>query len=194
MVAPSKLNFKIYQGSTFSEILRWESSTKIYKPIAGIIKAAPMVVQSVSHGIPAGWRVKITNVVGMTEVNSSDYKTATEVTTDSVIFNDINSLGYKEYTSGGVLEYNEPNSLAGYTARMHIREKVTSTTTLDELTTENGGITIDDSGKTITLSITATDTAAYTFKTAVYSIELISGATVIPFVYGNLTLETEITR
>ena len=29
MTSPVKLNFKVYQGSTFKEVLRWESSTKV---------------------------------------------------------------------------------------------------------------------------------------------------------------------
>ena len=62
MSAPVKLNFKIYQGSTFKEVLRWETSTKVYKPISSITKAAPMVISSTAHGIPVGWRTKVTNV------------------------------------------------------------------------------------------------------------------------------------
>ena len=36
--------------------------------------------------------------------------------------------------------------------------------------------------------------AAFTFKTAVYSLELVRGSVVTPFIYGNLTLEAEVTR
>ncbi|HEY9702826.1 MAG TPA: hypothetical protein V6C58_10285 [Allocoleopsis sp.] len=194
MASPSKINFKVYQGSTFNEVLRWESSTKVYKAISGISQSAPVVIQVPGHGIPVGWRAKVTNVSGMKEINMSDYEVVSAVTNDSITFNNINALGYTAYTSGGVVEYNQPNSLAGMTARMQIREKQSSTSVIKELTTENGGISINDTNKTITILISATDTAAFTFKTAVYSMELINGATVTPFIFGDLTLVTEITR
>ena len=43
MATPTKVNFKIYQGGTFNEVLRWESATKGYAPITNIINAAPKV-------------------------------------------------------------------------------------------------------------------------------------------------------
>lgn len=194
MTAPVKKNFKIYQGSTFNEILRWESSTKVYKPITAITKAAPMVVTAVGHGLVAGWRAKISNVVGMKEVNSEEYLVATEITNDTATFNNVNAAGYTAYVSGGILEYNMPVPLNGYTGRMQIRASVNSSTIILELTTENSLLVIDDATKTITINIPASTTQTFTFKSAVYSLELVSGATVIPFIYGNLTLDTEVTR
>ena len=195
MSAPVKLNFKIYQGSTFKEVLRWETSTKVYKPISSITKAAPMVISSTAHGIPVGWRTKVTNVSGMKEINSSDvYHTVTEATSDSITLNAVNSLGYTDYVSGGVLEYNEPPDLSTTTGRMQLRAKVDSVDTLLELTTENGGITIDNTLKTISITITATASAAFTFSQAVYSLELIKGPEVTPFIYGSVSVEKEITR
>lgn len=195
MAAPVKLNFKIYQGSTFKEVLRWETSTKVYKLITGITKAAPIVITSTAHGIPVGWRAKVTNVVGMKEINSNDvYHTITDVTTNNVTINAVNSLGYTDYISGGVLEYNQPRSLAGVTGRMQLRAKAESADTLLELTTANGGVVIDDITKTITLNISAIATAALTFTSAVYSLELVEGTEVTPFIYGAITVEKEITR
>lgn len=195
MTAPVKLNFKVYQGSTFEEVLRWESGTKVYKGITSITKAAPVVITAAAHGCPVGWRVKVTNAGGMKEINSTDtYLTVTAADTNTLTINSLNTLGYTDYTSGGVVEYNMPVSLSGVTARMQIREKATSTTTLDELTTENGKIIINDSLKTITILVSAAATAAYTFTNAVYSMELINGTTVTPFIYGTISLEKEITR
>lgn len=193
-MVPQKVNFKIYQGSTFNEVLRYESATKKYVNITGATKAAPLVVTAVAHGMPAGWRAIISSVLGMVELNSLGYIVGTSITTDSVTFNDVNASGFKSYTSSGVLEYNEPVDLTGYTARMQIRAKLGSTDFLEELTTENGKIVIDNITKTITLTLSATSTAAYTFKTGVYSLELIKGTVVTPFIYGNVTVESEVTR
>ena len=196
MTAPVKLNFKVYQGSTFSEVLRWESSTKVYKTITGITKAAPTVITAVAHGLPVGWRTKVTNVLGMTAINSNDnYNTVSEATADTITLNDINSLGYIGTASGGVLEYNLPIDTASFSARMQIRPSLTSTTLIKELTTANDGILIDNGLKTITIFMSATDTAAFTFSTAVYSLELISSSGIVTqLVTGNMSLVQEVTR
>jgi hypothetical protein len=194
MVAPIKLNIKVYQGSTFSKVLRWESNTKKYMPITAISKAAPMVVTAPSHGVPVGWRTKLTNIVGMKEVANLDYINNTATTLDTLTFNNINSLNFGAYTSGGILEYNQPIDLVGITARMQIREKITSATVLLDLTTENGLIQIDNTLKTIVFSIPAQTTQTLTFKQAVYSLELVKGTTVVPFANGTVSLVPEVTR
>lgn len=196
MTAPAKLNFKLYQGSTFGEVLRWESSTKVYEPIISITKSAPLVVSVNAVYIPVGWRVKFTNISGMTDLNSSDtYHIVTDKTIDSITINAVNSLGFKEYTSGGIVEYNQPVELTGSTARMQLRAKLDDTAVIQELTTENGLIVLDNVSKTITLNIPAATTAAYTFSTAVYSLEIISsGGQVTPFANGTITLVKEVTR
>lgn len=197
MSAPVKLNLKLYQGSTFSEVLRWESSTKVYKQIASITKSAPIEISTVTaHEIPEGWRVKITNVGGMKEINSDElYRVASSVLPGSFQINDVNALGYSTYTSGGVVEYNKPVDLAGYTARMQLREKISSPDVLVSLTTENDGIVIDNVAKTITLQLSASATAALDFATAVYSLELVSSSGVVtPFINGTVSLVQEVTR
>lgn len=195
MTAPVKLNLKVYQGSTFREILRWETSEKVYVPIVSITKAAPMVVSATSHGVPTGWRVKITNCLGMTQANTTDYIVPSTVTTNSLTFNAVNSLNYTAYTSNGILEYNKPVDLTGYTARMQLREKLTSTTVLLELTSANGGIVLDNVAKTITLNISAAQTAGLTFNSAVYSLELVSNnGDVTSMLYGSVSLVKEVTR
>jgi len=195
MASPIKLNFKIYQGSTFRETLRWESSEKVYAPITMISKTAPMVVTAASHGLPVGWRVKIVGAIGMKEANTSEHIVTSAVTTDTATFNQINALNYTAYTGGGVLEYNKPIDLAGFTARMHIRAKLEDTVIIKELTTENSGIIIDNTLKTIQLYISATDSALLTFSTGVYSLELVSGGgEVTQIITGTISLVKEVTR
>jgi hypothetical protein len=196
MASPTKLNLKVIQGSTFRETLRWESALKVYSPITNISKSAPMVVTAAGHGIPQGWRVKISGALGMKEANTGDnYLTTSEVTTNSVTFNQINALNYTTYTGGGVLEYNQPVDLTGLTARMQIRAKLDDTAVIKELTTTNGGIILDNTAKTIQMYISATDTATFSFQSAVYSLELVSASgEVTQLVNGTLTLVREVTR
>jgi hypothetical protein len=196
MSAPGRLHFKIYQGSTFNEIIRWETLLKTYVTITGITKAAPVVITATAHGIPVEWRVKLGNIVGMTELNSSEtYHQVTSTTTDTITLNAVNTLAYKSYVSGGVLEYNTPVNLSGYTARMQIHNKVDSTSSIIELTTENSGIILDNINKTILLKMSASDTSAFNFINAVYSLELVSSAgQVTTLISGNVTLVKEVTR
>ena len=196
MQAPTKLNFKIYQGSTFQEVIRWESSTPVYVPITNVTQAAPCVVTAPTHGIPVGWRFQITNLGGMVELNSTEnHQIASVVTADTITMNAVNSLGYKAYTAGGVVVYNTPIDLTGYTARMQIRAKITDTLPIDEYNTVNGKIQIDTVGKSIILLVDATTTAAYTFSTGVYSLEMISPTGVVTqLTSGTISLIKEVTR
>ena len=196
MASPVKINFKMYQGSTFREVLRWESSTKVYAPITAISKSAPVTVTAPNHGCPVGWRARVVGAGGMKEINiaTENYALVTDALVDQVTFNSINSLNYTQYTSGGVLEYNQPVALAGYSARMQLRSKISSPEVLLELTTENGGIEIDENLSTITLISQPAQTALLSFDMAVYSLELVAGQEVVPFSVGNISLIKEITR
>jgi hypothetical protein len=195
---PAKINYKIYQGSTFQEIYRWETQTKVYEPIAQISKSAPCVVTTTSaHQLPVGWRFRVVGAGGMKELNSIGENTylATETTANTITINHVNSLGYTTYTSGGVVEYNQPASLIGYSARMQIRETVDSPTVLYSGSSTSGDIVLNNTLKTITVTIPAVTTQAFDFTTAVYSIEIYEpNGSVIPFLVGNLTLVPEVTR
>lgn len=198
-MTPAKINYKIYQGTTFRETFRWESQTKGYASISSITKAAPCVITTQSnHTIPLNWRIRVVGAGGMKELNiagEDDYYLTTAVTSNTLTLNQINSANYTAYTSGGIIEYNLPISLVGYTAQMQIRETLDSSTSIIELTSTNGGIIIDTTNYTISISISATQTRAFTFPTAVYSLELTdSSGVVTTLVTGNLTLVQEVTR
>lgn len=84
--------------------------------------------------------------------------------------------------------------LTGYTARMQIRRDINATTTLAELTTENGGITLGDDAGTIDLFISADDTSDIT-RDGVYDLEIISPSDiVIRLLKGKFEIDQEVTR
>ena len=58
-MVPARINLRVYQGSTFNEVYRWESVTKTYSPINTVQKSAPCVVQVVGGSTtpPPGWRI-----------------------------------------------------------------------------------------------------------------------------------------
>jgi hypothetical protein len=294
---PAKINYKIYQGSTFKEVYRWESQTKVYVPIQSIAKSAPCVVTTTTaHNVPVGWRFQVVGAGGMKEINSigenhyvstgTSYVAPTLIDTDAaedaylgtvavwedakyqdaetvapvvrpwatmnpeqtlafiqqngqqvvppvpnhfppmlttvrnaylgwqldlaenqariaaaqasvankITINQVNSLNFTTYTSGGVVEYGEPVNLANYSARMQIRETVDSPTVIYEATSQSGQIVLDNVSKTITITLLANATSQFNFTTAVYSLELFNGNNVVPFLVGNLTLVPEVTR
>jgi hypothetical protein len=194
---PAKINYKIYQGSTFQETFRWESETKVYASISAIAKSAPCVITTTSpHTLPVGWRFKVAGG-GMKELypTSDTYHIATGTTSTSVTVNQVNSLAYTAYTSGGVIEYNQPVDLANYSARMQIRETVDSPTVIYEASSALGQIVLNNTYKTITITILGNQTQTFNFSTAVYSVELFDSANnVLSFLVGNLTLVPEVTR
>ena len=197
MATPAKINFKVYQGSTFAEVLRWETPTKVYKTITGISQTAPVVITtSTPHDIPSNWRVKLTNIIGMTELNSSEtYYIATNITPTTFSINSINAVGYKAYVSGGIVEYNDPVNLEGFSARMQVRPNISSPIVLADLSSGTGDIILDNTNKTITLIISDSVTATFDFLTAVYGLEIVSpDGQVTSFCNGTLTLVKEVTR
>jgi hypothetical protein len=82
--------------------------------------------------------------------------------------------------------------LGGYNGRMQIRDYF-SGELLAEMTTSNGGMEINNPTGRIKVMMSATATAALTFKRARYDIELISGTTVTRLLEGEVILSREVT-
>lgn len=89
-----------------------------------------------------------------------------------------------------------PDDLTGYTAKMQVRETPTDETVLDELTTENGRITITAIEGKIELIFPNTTTTNYDFENAVYDLELMVGTPVVVnrLLQGSFTVDYEVTR
>lgn len=86
-------------------------------------------------------------------------------------------------------------NLTSFTARMQIRPTAASATTTLALTTENGRIALGGSAGTITLTISATDTAAITAGRYVYDLELVAAnGTVTRLLQGVITVSANVTR
>lgn len=100
-----------------------------------------------------------------------------------------------------------PIDLTGYTARMQIRDSyLSSSTTLFDMTTANGKITLGGAAGTIALLLTAAETAGVTIpdnptnpqamptKQFVYDLELVNAGSVTRLVQGTWTIQGEVTR
>lgn len=170
------------------------------RPWAGLpgYLAYPMIM---NYTTPSGMLPASGNLAPVANTVSQAYtawqnELATVNANTSVTINEVNSAGYAAYTSGGILEYNQPTPLTGYTARLQIRKTVASSEVFyDTTSAAGGGIVIDLTNSTINIVIPATVTAAFTFLSAVYSVELYDDlGRVVPFLTGNLTLVPEIIR
>lgn len=200
-MATKTLDLTIVQGKTFTLPIRWEEKPIVYKAITNITRTAPAVITAATHGLVNGWRCAVVSVKGMTEINAedpnklrdSDYHEATVIDADTVELNDINAADFRAYASGGYLQYNTPVDLAGFTARMSIKDKKGGTE-LFRLDSTNARIVIDNVAKTITLTISATDTAALTWLRGVYDLEMVSGTGVVTAILtGNVAVSREVT-
>lgn len=68
--------------------------------ITGATKANPCVITSASHGLFTGQQIMISNVVGMTQLNTGQTYRITKIDANSFSI-DINSTNFSTYTSGG---------------------------------------------------------------------------------------------
>jgi hypothetical protein len=85
-------------------------------------------------------------------------------------------------------------NLTGYTAKMQVRTATDATTSLIELSTTNGRITLGGALGTITLNVAAAD---MNFAGGVYQydLELTSGAGVVTrLIMGSFTMRAEVTK
>ncbi len=88
-----------------------------------------------------------------------------------------------------------PVDMTGWTARMQIRPEVDSEIVIAELTTENGGITIEPLEGKINLYLSDVETSAFSFESAVYDIELVDqSGDVHRDIEGKIKLSPEVTR
>lgn len=88
-----------------------------------------------------------------------------------------------------------PVDLTGCTARLQIRERIDSPGILLELTTENGGIELGGTAGTIRTRMSAAETAALTWRSGVYDMEIeFPGGIVRRVLAGSAVVSPEVTR
>lgn len=184
---------KIIKGSTYKDVLRWGSSRKKYVPITAIDNSAPCLITCPGHGIPNGWGFQVESVKGMKELRGASL-IAEVVDVDTIIAVNTNALEFSAYVSGGVIAYNEPVNLEGYSARMHIRESFPGPIVVS-LTSDDGDIVIDPVNFTISREIGAIVSAGFQFKKGVYDLELYNAeGYVIKLDSGKVDIVDEVTR
>jgi hypothetical protein len=89
---------------------------------------------------------------------------------------------------------NEPVDLNTYTARMQVREKYSSKTTIIDINTENGGIVLGGGDGTIQLYVDYEVTENIVPKNYVYDIEMVSSSEVTRLLEGKFIVTPEVTK
>jgi hypothetical protein len=191
---PARIPLSIIQGATLRDTLRIMQPRFEYRPITAISRTAPVQL-TCAHDLPSNWLVWIQSVQQMPELNRAPRREQphrVEVIDASTL--EINALSAVGRTpSGGQLIYQPPVDLTGATARMQIRDKPGGGLLL-ELSTTSGGLTITGPG-TIARTLSATATAAITWASAVYDLEVTyADGTVHRYFEGPVTVSPEVTR
>jgi hypothetical protein len=199
---PTPLDLAIRQGSTFTQFLRWETEPFLTAAISAIEPLASVRIQTQApHGIPNGWRVAVVGS-GVSQLDAKknppvdkDMRRATVIDADTIEFNGLSAVDFDAYASGGFLMWYTPQDLAGYIARMKVKDKVGGTEYLELTTGSGGGIELDNTGKAIVLTLSATVTEQIaSWKKAVYDLELESPTGIVTALFeGAITVSPEIT-
>lgn len=87
-----------------------------------------------------------------------------------------------------------PINLTSYTAAMQVRDTACGQTKILEATTANSKIVLGGALGTITITVSATDTAALPVGEFVYDLELTLSGTVTRLLAGSFTVTKEVTR
>lgn len=188
-------DFCVQIGETWHPTIRWDSGLLSSRPITGIAQSAPAEITVPGHGIPAGWPVAVTGVRGMTQINANNYPPGADerhyttlVDSNTIQLNDISSADMAPYLSGGFVVFGTPQSLAGVSAELNIYDNPDHDgTPLATLSSSGGGLTLDDTLKTITPML---QTAGLDWPVGYYTLlATTAGGVVTELMRGTITLE-----
>lgn len=196
-MSTAKLDLTINQGETFVKAVNWYGGGKVCKAIEALSPGCPTLITITAHGLPSVSEtpVFIKHVKGATRANTEDNKPAVATYIDANSFYaDVDTVQQTYTSNTGVVTYFAPKDLTNWSARMHIREELDDTVTIHEMVSPTD-IDISLNDAKITMTISATDTAAFDFDAAVYDLELIDGSgNVTRLLEGEVELIKEVTR
>lgn len=186
----------LVQGKRFVEVLRFALPTRIYRRIASAPAAAPLVIATEDpHGLTEGWPYWIRGAQGLKALNRPEPWLAKLTSATQLELNELNGALLDPYTANsGWVEYLQPADLSGRTGRLKIRADYDSPQLLG--LTDVDGIAIDAAAQTVTITLTAAQTAALTLPggVGVWDLELPAAGDVVDlYVRGAVSLQREVT-
>lgn len=193
------LPLAITRGETWLQVLRLGAGDYVYRDIASAEARAPCRLGVTAHGLPEGWFCWIADAKGMLPLNCEPPRVPYRVhvvDANTIELLNVNAASWNPYTGRGVLYTRAPYNLTGLQGRMQIRAEAASTSAvLVEITTANNKMVLDAALGTISLTLTAVETAALAFDSAVYDIEVFDGAGFVKKIIPTspLTVRAEVT-
>lgn len=191
-----RIDIEIEQGATFDKKINWYGGGKAVREIDSVVSGCPTRMTISAHGLPAGadTPIYIQGVKGARSLNTKGKEVLATYVDSNVFDVDIDTLGETYTTGTGCVHYFVPKALAGWTARMDIRDSLDDTTTLVSLVSP-GDIVIDTVTAEIQMLIDAATTAALDFDEGVYDLELEDGSgNVTRLIEGEVAFVKEVTR
>lgn len=170
-MTPACVPLRIEKGATFRDALRIMQPSLVYRPITQIEPIAPVRLTIPGHGLPGSWLAWIDGVQGMPELNRARLRQlphrVASIDDDTVEINLLSAVGLAPV--GGQLIYQPPVDLAGAEVRMQIRDAPGGTVLMTLAL--GSGLEIAGAG-TISREISASDTAALAWASAVYDVDV----------------------
>lgn len=197
-MAAGKLNLTIEQGATFSQRVAYLRNAGEVTFVA----TAPGVVTWAGHGLSAGDTVYFTSsgLLPSALVTGTIYYISAIISSDAFNISAAPGGASIDFATAGAGPHTAfaPIDISGYSARMHCRTaKDTVDPPLLTLSTANGRISVTGAHGIIDLLVAAADTAAITWASAFYDMEIFSSDVtplVIRIVEGRVSVSKEVTR
>jgi hypothetical protein len=200
MTQPKVDDITIRQGSQYVGSVNWYGGGKVIQEIEGLTPGCPTSILITAHGLPSASAtpIYVSGVKGARSANTGDtcedMVEATQVDADNFTI-EAHTRNQVYRTGTGCITWYLPKNLVGWSARMHIREKIDDTDFLVELTSANGDIVISTPDARTVFTIATAVTTLLDFTQAVYDLELVNPSDeATRIVEGKVFLEREVTR
>jgi len=182
-------NITILQGATWSLPIR---KTEALQSVSSMTISSSTVTCVVnSHDFAVGDKVFVS---GADQDVYDGVQTILSVVDDNTFTYDVSYTTIPSSPATGTIKVGRIVDLTGFTARMQARLSTFDDATLFDLTTENGGITIDGVNGLVTCSLTASESSLLDFSEGVYDLEIVSGSDVERLLQGKVKLSREVTK
>lgn len=173
----------IRRGALAQVPIRIETENLSFASITAMSQTAPLQITAPGHGLSEGWRAWVMNAGGMGELNSawnnlkeSGAYRVSVLDVDNVEFPDVNSSGFRVYTSGGQLAYRTPLDLSQFTsARMDVKSRPNSTPIVS-FNTAAGTLQLDAAANVLWLILPTAVTGVLAAATRFFDIELVKAS------------------
>lgn len=181
----TRIDLTIQRGKTFEFGFLYADNELVYKDITAMPSVAPVRLTVVGHGIPDGWPVQIQCVKAPVELNTDPEGENPQyfvkvIDADTIELNSVNAHCWKAFSGSGLVIFNKPMDLTGWSCRSQVRDKVGGTVLFswnsDPLELPDGEAVVDIASSAFFLKVDAATAEALEWKKGVYDVEAINPA------------------